>query len=505
MSPTAIKTVTIVGGGTAGWMAAAVLARALNNNVEVRLVESEMIGTVGVGEATIPQIRLLIHLLGIDEHAFLAATNGTIKLGIEFANWGRVGERYIHAFGNLGQSLGMSRFWAYWLRANGTANPSSLWDYSLNAVAAKEDRYEPVERIENTQLGGLVRAYHFDAGLFAGYLRQIAEDAGVIRTEGTISHASQKENGWLEAVHLENGQSVSGDLFIDCSGFRGLLIGQTLDVDYIDWSDWLPCDRAFAVASDPLSPLPPYTRATAHSAGWQWRIPLQTRTGNGHVFCSAYTSEDEARNTLLEHIVGELHGEPRLLKFTTGRRARFWDKNCIALGLSAGFMEPLESTSIHLVQSGISRLLSLFPAHSINAAEIDAFNRQTTFEYERIRDFLILHYFANHRQDSEFWIDRANMSIPDSLAAKIDVFKSHGRLFREGDELFTEPGWLQVLIGQNILPSGYDPLANQLPDTELERFLSTLRRVVGGAASRLMPHSDYIERHCKTAVSRPSS
>ncbi|MEM7763440.1 MAG: tryptophan halogenase family protein [Pseudomonadota bacterium] len=493
-----IQRVLVVGGGTAGWMAAAVLSRCLPKPVAVTLIESEQIGTVGVGEATIPQIRLLNHLLGIDEHQFLAATNGSYKLGIEFENWGALGDRYIHAFGGLGQSLGMARFWAYWLRARQRGRQDSLWDYSVNAVAAKQHRFAPLDRVGDTQIEGLVRAYHFDAGLFAAYLRSLSEQAGVTRIEGMIAQTRLADDGQIAAVTLQDGRDVTADLFIDCSGFRGLLIGDALGVGYEDWRHWLPCDRAVTVASDPLSPLPPFTRATAHTAGWQWRIPLQTRTGNGHVYCSGFVSDDEAEATLLQHLPSAQQGEPRQLRFTTGRREQFWFRNCVALGLASGFMEPLESTSIHLVQSGLSRLLALFPTTGLKQSEVDEYNRQTAFEYARIRDFLILHYVANQRDDSEFWRARRDADLPDSLRHRLDLFKANGRIFRDADELFTEVGWLQVLIGQNQWPTHYDPLADHLTDQQLDQFLQQVGEIVAAAVKPLPLHEDYLARSCKT-------
>ncbi|MEO1593824.1 MAG: tryptophan halogenase family protein [Pseudomonadota bacterium] len=492
-----IRRVVIVGGGTAGWMAAAVLAKTLGPRLDITLVESEAIGTVGVGEATIPQIRLLTALLGIDENAFLAATNGTIKLGIEFDSWLRPGERYLHAFGRLGHDLGMLRFHQYWLRARAAGFGGSLWDYSLNNAAALQGRYAHLDRVEGTPIEGLVRAYHFDASLVARVLGRQAIAAGVRRIEGRIVDvALDKETGAVDSVQLERGDRVAGDLFVDCSGFRGLVIGQALGSGYEDWTHCLPCDRAVAVPSASTSPLLPYTRATAREAGWQWRIPLQHRTGNGHVYCSDFIDDDRATSVLLDNLDGEALAEPRVLRFTTGRREHFWHKNCVALGLAAGFMEPLESTSIHLVQSGLSRLLALFPNAGLRQSEIDEYNRQVTFEYERIRDFLILHYHANARHGEPFWDARREMRIPDSLAHKIAVFRDNGRLFREGDELFTEVGWLQVLIGQGVVPSGYDPMADGIDAHKLRGFLDNLRGIVSGAAQQLPAHGEFISRNC---------
>ncbi|MEL7312103.1 MAG: tryptophan halogenase family protein [Pseudomonadota bacterium] len=491
----AIKRVVIVGGGTAGWMSAAVLARTLGRQLSITVVESDQIGTVGVGEATIPQIRLLNGLLGLDEHQFLAATQGSIKLGIEFDGWSQPGDKYLHAFGGFGQPLGMLRFYQYWLRAHHAGNAESLWDYSFNAVAASRNRYAHVDHIDGTHIEGLVRAYHFDASLFAKHLRALSERNGVTRVEGIVGEVKLEDDGRVARLELKDGAAVEGDFFIDCSGFRGLLIGDALGVGYEDWTEWLPCDRAVAVPCESVDPLIPYTRASARPAGWQWRIPLQHRIGNGHVFCSEFMSEDEATAVLLQNLDGAPTAEPRTLRFTTGRREKFWHKNCVSLGLAAGFMEPLESTSIHLVQSGLSRLISLFPNRGLRQAEIDSFNRQTDFEYERIRDFLILHYFANGRSEP-FWAARRQMRVPDSLTERIDLFRANGRIVRDGDELFTEVGWLQVMLGQGIQPAGYDPLAGNLSEADLTRFLNSVREAIQRGTDPLPLHSEFIQSNC---------
>lgn len=490
------RTIVIVGGGSAGWMTAAALSRFLAHGWHIHLVESQEIGTVGVGEATIPQIRLFNNALGIDEDEFIRATQGTFKLGIQFDGWLRPGERYIHAFGQVGRDLGLIPFHHYWLRARAGGANEGLDAYSLSASAAMANRFVRGNPTPNAPLGPMTYAYHFDAGLYAAHLRKQAETRGVMRTEGKIASARRDgESGDVTAVLLEDGSEVTGDLFVDCSGFRGLLIEEALQTGYDDWTHWLPCDRALAVPCASVSPLTPYTRSTARQAGWQWRIPLQHRIGNGHVYCSAHISDDEAAATLLANLDGEPLGDPRPLKFTTGMRRKFWNHNVVALGLASGFMEPLESTSIHLIQSGIERLLKFLPNGPIASADTDAFNRQSAFEYERIRDFIILHYHANQR-DEPFWKACREMAIPDTLAEKLEVFRANGRIFRVSEELFTELGWLQVMVGQGVVPAGYHPLADQLDHNDLAGFLGATRQVVDGSVAVMPDHADFIARQC---------
>jgi tryptophan 7-halogenase len=492
-----IRKVVIVGGGTAGWMSAATLSRAFGSLLEIELIESDQIGTVGVGEATIPQIRLLLGMLGIDEYEFLAATNGTFKLGIQFNGWTRPGDSYIHAFGGIGRALGMLEFHHYWLRSRAQGSSDSLWTYSLNAAVAMQNRYERFDVFGETGLSGLVRAYHFDASLVARYLRGYSERHGVARTEGRIvDTAISGDSGFIESVRLEDGVSVSGDLFIDCSGFRGLLIEGALDTGYEDWTHWLPCDRAAAVPCETTDPLLPYTQSTARKAGWQWRIPLQNRTGNGHVYCSSFISDDEASSMLMENLDGKPLGEPRLLRFTPGRRRKFWNRNCVALGLASGFLEPLESTSIHLVQSGLSRLISLFPQMRTAPELIAEYNRQCICEFERVRDFLILHYHANERVDSQFWIERREMPVPESLTQKLELFRASGRIREEAEDLFKQVAWLQVMLGQRIVPDSYHPLADMPTPAQLNRFLGDLRRAIQGRARSFPDHRSFVQDHC---------
>ena len=495
-----IRQVVIVGGGTAGWMCAAALARFLGEAVTIRLIESEEIGTVGVGEATIPQIRLFNQGLGIDEDEFVRETQGSFKLGIAFEGWTRPGERYIHAFGAIGRSLGLIPFHHYWLRHAAEGGSAGLWDFSPSAVAAKRNLFARPEERPDLLPSGVAYAFHFDASLYAAYLRRYAEARGVRRIEGkAIDVTLDGQSGHVEAVTMAGGECVDGDLFIDCSGFRGLLIEQALETGYEDWTRWLPCDRALAVPCASTSPLTPYTSATAREAGWQWRIPLQHRTGNGYVYSSAHVSDDEAAARLLSRLDGQKLADPRSLRFTTGKRRKAWNRNCVALGLAAGFMEPLESTSIHLVQSGIARLLQLWPGRGIAEADRAEFNRQTDFEWERIRDFLIFHYHANGR-DEPLWRDCRDMALPESLSRRIDLFRANGRIFREHEELFTEVGWLQVMIGQGVAPQGYHPLADRPGGEQLEQFLALARSHAEHVAARMPRHEDYIARCCAAAA-----
>ncbi len=495
-----IRSVVIIGGGTAGWMAASVLAKAFGRLLTITLVESEEIGIVGVGEATIPQIRHINNFLEIDENAFLKATQGTFKLGIEFNDWGRLGDSYMHAFGDIGMALGLTPFHHYWLRAKAAGKGGSLWDYSVNYQIAIRDRFAMLDRVGASRLSGTRHAFHFDAALYAKFLRERAEAAGVTRIEGKIVNVALRgEDGFVEALTLEGDRHVAGDLFIDCSGFRGVVIEGALKAGYEDWTRWLPCDRAVAAPCAHGPRLRPYTQASARKAGWQWRIPLQHRVGNGHVYCSRFIGDDEAASVLRANLEGELLAEPRFLRFTTGMRKRQWVKNCVSLGLASGFLEPLESTSIHLIQAGVSRLVSMFPDRHFDAALIDEFNRQSRFEFERIRDFIILHYHANERDDAPFWIERREMAVPEALQAKIDLFRQAGRLYREHEELFTEQGWLQVMIGQHVDPARYHPLADGLGDDQLAGFLGDIRTLIDRAALAAPSHADHVRRNCAAA------
>ncbi|URL58608.1 tryptophan 7-halogenase [Luteibacter flocculans] len=496
-----ITPIVIVGGGTAGWMAAAALARVLGKRATVRLVESEDIGTVGVGEATVPHIKAFNNLLGINEADFVMRTQGTFKLGIQFNDWTRPGDSYIHGFGTMGHDLGLTPFHQFWIKGRLAGLAADLHDYSVNTVAATRGKFlpAPTDVPASNPLGGMAYAYHFDASLYARYLREFSEARGVQRTEGKVRNVElHPESGHVAAIVMDDGERIEGTLFIDCSGFRGLLIEGALQSGYEDWSQWLPCDRALAVPCAKVAEPTPYTRSTARPAGWQWRIPLQHRTGNGYVYCSRYISDDEAAATLLANLDGPALGDPRPLRFVTGMRKKAWNKNVVALGLASGFMEPLESTSIHMIQAGISKLLQLFPADGVmDPLLIDRYNAQTRFESERIRDFLVLHYHATERADSPFWDYCRTMAIPASLQENIDLFRQSGRFFRNGDEMFGVVSWVQVMIGQGILPAGYDPLADQLPDEELPKFLASIRDVVSRNVDLLPTHQQFIDRECR--------
>jgi tryptophan halogenase len=496
-----IKEVIIIGGGTAGWISAAALSKFLGPVVNITLIESDAIGTVGVGEATIPQILRLNGMLGLDEREFLRETKATFKLGIEFNNWGRKGESYLHTFGDPGINLSNLSFHHYWLKHQTSSKKSSLWDYSLHHKAAYAHQFGHVNKVGNTSMTGLAYAYHFDSGLYAQYLRKYAEGQDVKRIEGKVVDTTlNSENGNIGSVTLENKTEIKGDLFIDCSGFRGLLIGQALNVGYQDWSEWLPANRAVAVASEASDPLIPYTKAIAHDTGWQWRIPLQHRTGNGFVYSDKFTNQDDATQTLLSNLDSEIISEPKHLRFQTGRREKFWHKNCVSIGLASGFLEPLESTSIHLIQSNISRLIELFPDKNFSPANIAEYNRVVSKEYELIRDFLILHYHHTTREDTAFWCYCKNMDVPESLTHKMELFREGGRLFREPEDLFREASWVQVLLGQGLEPQGYHAMADRLSDEHLQEFMDNVKAIIDKTISPLPSHKNYLEHYIGAAL-----
>ncbi|MFN7054945.1 tryptophan halogenase family protein [Hyphomonas sp.] len=499
MTDPRIRKILIAGGGTAGWMTAAVLSKILKNNyAEITLIESDEIGTVGVGEATIPQIGTFNRTLGIDENDFVKATQGSFKLGIEFVDWGAKGERYIHPFGAYGLDMEGVSFHAFFQKYHGrNYGPDTAEQYSLQAVAARRNLFMRPVNAGNSPLSKIAYAFHFDAGLYAKYLRGLSEARGVTRHEGKIADvALDPETGYIRNVQLTDGRIFEADLFVDCTGFRGLLIEQALNAGYNDWSHWLPCDRATAVPCESAARLTPYTRSTAREAGWQWRIPLQHRIGNGHVWSSQFTTEERATELLMSNLDGKPLAEPRHLRFLTGHRKKFWVKNCVAIGLSAGFIEPLESTSIHLIQSGVAKLLQMFPGGGFNQPDIDRYNRVTAFEYERIRDFIILHYHLNRRDDSEFWKYLRNMQIPDYLADKMALFESHGRIFRENDELFNDTSWFAVMIGQGLRPRDHDPVADVLNAEETAARMTNIRDTIAKAATYMPTHEDFIAQNC---------
>ena len=492
-----IRHICIVGGGTAGWMTAAALSFKLRNSTaKIYLVESEQIGTVGVGEATLPHIRFFNNALGIDEAEFMKATNATFKLGIEFCDWGRIGDSYIHPFGDYGQPLNGVEFYHYWnkLRLNGAED--RLDEYSYPVILAEQGKFHmphpDSQKIEST----FGYAYQFDSSEYAKFLRKIAETNGVTRIEGRITHSEQdKSTGHISSVTLKSGQSVTADLFIDCSGFRGLLIEQAYELGYDDWSQWLPCNRAIAVPSEAVTPLPPYTRATAREAGWQWRIPLQHRTGNGIVYCSDYISDDAAAEQLLSTLPGKALASPNQLYFKTGRRKKFWYKNVVAIGLSAGFLEPLESTSIHLIQEGITDLIEPFTDQNFAESDIAEYNTRMDLQYERIRDFLLLHYVATERDDSEFWNYFRNMTLPDSLKAKIENWLRRGHISRYDFGAFLPPSWVAVLVGQNLIPTHSDIRVDKITLQELQNQAQTMKTAIQNSVRQSPEHSGFLQTH----------
>ncbi|WP_457933848.1 tryptophan 7-halogenase [Pseudoalteromonas sp. SCSIO 43210] len=488
-----IKHVVIAGGGTAGWITAALLNKVLGKVINITLIESSSIGTVGVGEATIPPIIQLNNALGINEKEFINETNATIKLGIEFENWKKPTHSYMHAFGPIGKDFPFCDFYNFWLKGRITGCEDDLWDFSLNYQAAKQHKFAPLNTIPNTQLPGLSYAYHFDATLYAEYLKKLAISRGVKHIDAKISEVTQcLATGNVETLILDDNKQINGDLFIDCTGLRALLIEKTLNTGFVDWSHYLPCDSAIAVQTKSNDELKPYTQSIAHSAGWQWQIPLQSRIGNGLVYCSRYLSDEDAKALLLNNLPADPITEPRFIKFKTGRRVKQWHKNVIAVGLSNGFLEPLESTSIHLIQSAVTRLIKLFPHHGISDALASEFNKQSVTEIEHMRDFIILHYKLTVREDSAFWRQCMQMDIPDSLIHKLNLFKHTGKVVRENDELFAEVAWQQVMIGQGLIPDDYCTIANSFTDEQLSDLFISLKTLVNSTVEKLPTHKEFL-------------
>ncbi|MER2493284.1 tryptophan halogenase family protein [Catenovulum sediminis] len=490
-----IKKVVVVGGGTSGWMSAALLKKVLGNVVDIELVESDSIGIVGVGEATIPPIQHVNEVLGINEAEFMRETKATIKLAIKFENWRVKGEDYFHTFSAPGKSLAFCHFHHLWVRANQLGMDNDLWQHDINYHACLEGKFAKLQ--VKDPLFEVKYAYHFDSGLYGQYLRKISEKMGVKRTEGFIEEVNlNPANGHVQSLSLKGGGTIEGDLFIDCSGFRGLLINQKLGTGFDDWSHWLPCDRAIAVPSERHEKTAPYTRSIAHEAGWQWRIPLQHRNGNGLVYSSRYYSDDEAQHILLNNLDTKALGEPKLIKFKTGRTRKQWNKNVVAVGLSSGFLEPLESTSIYLVQAAVVRLLKFFPHAGIDDTQVAEYNRQSKLEYELIRDFIILHYYVTDRDDSQFWRDMQNLEVPKRLQDKIDLFKANGTITHEDLDIFWEASWVQVMLGQGLKPNDYHPLANQFSQDKLQEILSNMKKAKYAPVAQMPEHDQFIKMFC---------
>jgi tryptophan halogenase len=492
-----IRDIVIVGGGTAGWMAAGALAKNAPGR-RITLIESEEIGTVGVGESTIPPIILFNQLLGIDEDEFVRETNATFKLGIEFVDWRRLGHKYFHNFGMLGADLHTGvPFLHYWMRSLKSGGDPDQLRFSSETEAARRGKFGRVQRAPPGAQPNMHYAFQFDASTYAAYLRRYSERRGVVRKEGKVVNVRQNaETGFIEAVEMQDGSSVRGDFFIDCSGFRGLLIEQVYQAGFEDWSHWLPNDRAAAVPAERMAEPSPFTVARAREAGWQWRIPLQHRTGNGYVYSSSHISDDEVATALLGTLEGKALADPKVLRFKAGRRRKSWVKNCIALGLSSGFLEPLESTSIHLVQAGITKFLDFFPHRECDPILIDRYNEEMAFQYETVRDFIIAHYKVTEREDTEFWRYCRHMSIPDSLSDKLTLFRERSEVKPYPGDLFGDISWFAILYGQGLTPEGYHPLADAMSDDDLQLRLAGIRKAIMERVEALPAHSEFIRRCC---------
>ncbi|WP_448658701.1 tryptophan halogenase family protein [Sphingomonas sp. CJ99] len=482
----------IAGGGTAGWCAAAALVKQLGALIDITLVESDEIGTVGVGEATIPTVRSFHTLCGIDEREFMSATQATFKLGIAFENWARPGDRYIHSFGTVGKSTWMADFQHIWLEARRQGIAGPLGDYCFEHQAADAERFYVSDQAK------ISYAFHLDATAYARFLRTLSERQGVRRVEGRIARVEQDgESGNVTALHLDNGTVIPGDVFIDCTGFRSLLLGDTLGVPYVDWSQWLPMNAAQAVQTEAVRPARPYTRAIAHESGWQWQIPLQSRVGNGIVYSTDYLSDDDARERLLANIEGRPLTQPRQLRFTTGRRERLWDRNVIGMGLSSGFLEPLESTSIHLMMIAVTRLIQMFPFAGTNAAALaERYNTIGITELEGVRDFIILHYAATERDDSPFWRRCRSMELPDSLRSRMALWRESAQAFQAGEDIFRVDSWMQVLFGQRVEPRDWHAVGRMIPRDRLAGSLADLKSQIDRAVAQMPHHADFVAGYC---------
>jgi tryptophan halogenase len=485
----------IAGGGTAGWVAAAGLSHQFHGILDITLIESEEIGTIGVGESTIPPIRTFNRLLGINEQEFMRATAATFKLGISFENWGQPGDRYIHPFGVTGKSTWACEFHHFWMHALQRGIRSELGEFCLEHQAALAHKFATSPKSE------INYAYHLDAAIYAKFLRKFSEGFGAKRVEGKIKEVKQDpESGFIDALVLESGQVIEGDLFIDCTGFRGLLIEQTLKSGYEDWMHWLPCDSAVAVQTESTGPAVPYTRAIAHEAGWRWRIPLQHRVGNGLVYCSRHMSDAEATEKLMREVDGKAIIQPRVIKFRTGRRLKTWNKNVVALGLASGFVEPLESTSIHLVMTGVTRLIHLFPFGGVTQSFIDQYNDESRMEAEKVRDFIILHYHVTEREDTPFWRECKQMQVPESLQRRIDMFKDRAHAWQSEGELFRVDSWTHVMFGQRLKPAHYHGLTQAISDQDLSKLIENIRGTIANVVQRMPTHQEFLEQYCKASV-----
>jgi tryptophan halogenase len=504
MNQQGIKKIVVVGGGTSGWMAAAALSKIMGPNLDITLIESEQIGTVGVGEATIPMIQLYNRVLGLDEDEFVRETNATFKLGIEFVNWRRLNHTYFHPFGLLGVDMEGISFTHYWMRWQKSGGSLDYSHFNAETEAARALRFMRVKGETGPMvMPNINYAFQFDASLYAAYLRRFSEKRGVKRVEGKIVDVQQdSHSGNIQTLKLESGEMISGDFFIDCSGFRGLLIEQVYKAGYDDWTHWLPVNRAVAVPCESAGELLPYTRSTAQEAGWQWRIPLQHRTGNGYVYSNQYISEDEAAAKLMARLDGAPRAEPRTLRFVTGRRKKSWIKNCVTLGLSSGFIEPLESTSIHLVQVAISKLLAMFPKDGLNERLINRFNKEMAFHYDDVKDFIIAHYKVTEREDTPFWKYVKHMQIPESLQEKLDIFMTRGEVMARQEELFKETSWFAVLAGQGLVPGTYHPVADAISEDELRLRLTKIRTGVQNRVNGMPSHKDFILKNCASTTAK---